>query len=129
MTRRLVDRRQGLVGRMTGTAAITPDGDGGFTLEETGTLRFGGHIGPATRRYRLIDCAGPRATLTDDQGVPLAGFDLTTPRALFVHDCAPDRYAGRVAAAGPDRWRLVWRVTGPRKDLILATRYARLNAR
>jgi len=125
MTRRIVDHRQNLIGRMTGTAEITPDGDTGFIIREAGPLRFGEHVGPATRLYMLTDIAGSSGALTDAHGVTLARFDLTAPRAVFIHDCPPDRYAGRLAAPSVDRWRLVWRVTGPRKDLILATRFQR----
>ncbi|MEM6492498.1 MAG: DUF6314 family protein, partial [Pseudomonadota bacterium] len=126
LTRRIGDRRLGRVGRMTGDAAVTPDGAGGFVFAETGRLVFGDHAGPAERLYRLRDCVGPQATLTDDADIPLARFDLTAPRTDFTHRCPPDVYLGRFTPRCDDAWRLVWRVTGPRKDLVIATQYRRL---
>jgi len=60
-----------------------------------------------------------------DDGRPFHTLDLSTGRAEVEHDCAPDRYRGRYRINGEDRWTLAWQVRGPRKQMIIATRYVR----
>jgi hypothetical protein len=45
--------------------------------------------------------------------------------ACVTHDCAPDLYRGRYRFIGPDRWSLSWRITGPRKDLVISSVFSR----
>jgi hypothetical protein len=51
--------------------------------------------------------------------------EITEGRARVCHDCAPDKYIGRYCFQGPDRWSLSWRVTGPRKDLVVSSVFSR----
>lgn len=113
---------------MIGTAAVVAASGDRFALIEQGDLRFGAHVGPAHQRYGLrIEDAG-RVTLTDGADVVLAAADLSAPRAVFRHDCGDDVYLGRMARVSDDRWRLAWRIRGPRKDLVIATRYQRIKS-
>jgi hypothetical protein len=41
------------------------------------------------------------------------------------HWCDPDTYRVAYTFEGPDRFSYTWDVTGPRKDLLLASRLAR----
>ena len=51
--------------------------------------------------------------------------DIIGGVALAAHDCAPDTYCGRYRFPEPDRWSLSWRITGPRKDLVISTTFSR----
>ena len=51
--------------------------------------------------------------------------DITKGTAAVSHDCAPDTYRGRYRFPGPERWSLSWRITGPRKDLVISTVFSR----
>ncbi|MCZ9342306.1 DUF6314 family protein, partial [Streptomyces sp. TRM76130] len=52
-------------------------------------------------------------------------LDLTTGRHVTGHPCAADLYRGEFTVRDRDRWRTVWQVTGPAKNLLLTTEYAR----
>jgi hypothetical protein len=45
-----------------------------------------------------------------------------------MHDCAGDRYRGQYRALGEDCWTLIWHITGPRKQLSLATLFSRMTS-
>lgn len=125
--RRIVDLGSGTTGRLTGEALFAP-APGGLRYDERGTLAFGAHRFEAGRGYRFaLDHSGhPGAAevrFEDDR--PFHRLDLSRGRADVVHDCAPDRYRGRYRVIGRDRWALAWLVHGPRKRLLIGTRYSR----
>ncbi|MGD1869653.1 MAG: DUF6314 family protein, partial [Neomegalonema sp.] len=55
----------------------------------------------------------------------LAAFDLSSDPAHATHDCPPDVYRGTLRPEGPEQWRLLWRVKGPRKDYMSVAVYRR----
>jgi hypothetical protein len=118
------DRRCAAVGRLAGSAQFTPC-DAGIGWREDGCLRFGGYEGSVSQAYLLTDLQGEAAAVRFAGGRFFYRLDLAEGRGYAVHECAPDRYVGRYWRVGADCWRLAWRITGPRKDLLVATRYTR----
>ncbi|MFN0115949.1 MAG: DUF6314 family protein [Paracoccaceae bacterium] len=120
--RAIDDARAGQTGHFGGQATFTPDGEA-LIYEEEGTLRLG-DAAPvhATRRY-LWRQDGPDIAVLFPDGRPFHSFAPGAPGA--DHWCDPDSY--RVAydfARWPD-WTARWRVTGPRKDYAMTSRYCR----
>jgi hypothetical protein len=94
---------------------------------EAGTLRLGAHVSAASRVYLWRLIAPDLLDVAYQDGRPFHRVAL--PRvgeALASHDCAPDRYDGAYTFQGPDRWTLVWRVRGPRKDYRMITEHTRI---
>jgi Family of unknown function (DUF6314) len=124
LERRLDDRRAGELGRFEGQAVFFAD-DELLLYREDGRLIMGDHSGPALQLYTYAFPEKGRAAVDFRDGGRFHDLDLTTGQWTATHLCAPDRYDGAFAALGPDAWRVVWRVTGPRKDLILDSSYRR----
>jgi hypothetical protein len=121
--RRLEDRRSGRSGEFTGTATFTPDGDG-LRWTEQGRIRFGDHDGPAGRRLSIAP-AGDGWLVAFDDGRPFHALDLAGGACVVEHVCGADRYDGEYRLRDPDTLEVTWRVTGPRKDVEIVTRYRR----
>lgn len=121
------DRRLGFDGRFRGTGRFAPDGDG-LRYEEAGILTFGDHSGPAhqTHLYRFPKPGSALVFFSD--GRPFHRLEPTGDVARPRHDCDPDLYRGRVAFWPPDGWTTIWRVLGPRKHLLIASRLRRAAA-
>ena len=119
--RALRDRRSGQTGAFTGTAAFEPDG-AGLRWTEEGLVQFGAHAGPARRRLAIVP-AGDGWQVRFADGRPFHALDLEG--GPVEHACGADRYAGAYRLRDPDTLEVRWRVTGPRKDLEIATTYRR----
>lgn len=105
-------------------ARFTEEG-GGLRFSESGALAYGGVTMEAARDYRFEILAEDRFRVFFADG---RFFHETLVRgevAQVTHDCAPDLYRGRYRLDGPARWRLSWRVTGPRKDLVICSVFSR----
>ncbi|MFE0415588.1 DUF6314 family protein [Streptomyces tendae] len=101
-------------------------GEGGLISRESGDFTWRGVTRPAERTLRYEPGSGPgRADVRFADGRPFHGLDLTTGHHVADHPCAADLYRGEFTVRGPDRWRTVWRVGGPAKDLLLTTDYLR----
>ncbi|MCB8883479.1 hypothetical protein ACELLULO517_24740 [Acidisoma cellulosilytica] len=110
---------------MAGKARFTPEA-GGIRFSESGILTLGAVVMNAARDYRFEIVGPDRFLVFFDDGRLFHDAQLSDDGAACVtHDCAPDLYRGRYRMDGPDRWRLSWRVTGPRKDLVIATVFSR----
>ena len=59
-----------------------------------------------------------------EDGRPFHALDLEG--GPVEHQCGEDRYSGEYRLRGRDTLDVHWRVTGPRKDLEIATTYRRL---
>lgn len=108
----------------TGSAVFTPDG-AGLTLLESGEMRLEGQGAFRAERRYLWRPGGAGIAVFFEDGRPFHDFDPAQPRPEADHPCAPDQY--RVAydfTAWPE-WRANWRVTGPRKDYVMQSRYFR----
>jgi hypothetical protein len=124
LERRLQDRRAGQQGRLTGSAAFTAEG-AGLLYREEGQLVIGGYAGPALQAYRYGFTTPGRAAVHFSDGRFFHDLDLTAGRWTATHLCAPDRYDGDFTVLDAAAWRVIWHVTGPRKDLMLDSRYCR----
>lgn len=124
--RMIEDRRAGQTGSFIGQAVFEDDENGGLRYEETGTLRIGGHEGPASRvyLYRFPHDLGIAEVFFDD-GRAFHVLDLRDGIWEGEHLCGPDIYNGLVEVIAVNQWTSRWVVTGPRKDLTMETEYRR----
>lgn len=121
LDRVIEDRRAGLTGRLSGTCAWRPDA-AGLVQEEEGVLRYGdGPPMQASRRYLWREAGEALAILFED-GRPF--HRLAPGRQSDTHLCPPDTYEVTYLFGDGRDFATVWRVTGPRKDLLIRSRYA-----
>jgi hypothetical protein len=110
-------------GTFTGEAVFGPEGDGLLWREE-GRLRLGAYDGPAARTLRIVpDGSGWLVRFAD--GRPFHPLDLREGACAVAHPCGEDRYEGVYRVIGPDELDIRWRVRGPAKDGVIASRYRR----
>jgi hypothetical protein len=75
----------------------------------------------ARQTYRFVIESADRFGVFFADGRFFHQAEIDAGRACVVHHCAPDTYQGRYRFLGPDRWSLSWRITGPRKDLVISS--------
>jgi hypothetical protein len=123
LERRIDDRRAGLTGRLEGTCTWRPDA-AGLVQEEAGTLHYG-EAPPirAERRY-LWRAEGDALAVYFEDG--RAFHRLGPGRVSDRHDCAPDTYDVAYVFESVSMFSTTWRVTGPRKDMVIHSLYTRL---
>ncbi|WP_341861837.1 DUF6314 family protein [Gymnodinialimonas sp. 57CJ19] len=123
LSRVITDYRADMTGRFEGEAMWRPFDDGLEQVEE-GTLRYGAAAPmQATRRY-LWRSEGADLAVFFDDGRPFHTVPKAAEEAL--HDCPPDTYRVRYTFADKDQFSTLWRVTGPRKDMLLDTTFTRI---
>ncbi|MGH3359873.1 MAG: DUF6314 family protein [Nocardioidaceae bacterium] len=127
VVRVIEDRSAGVVGGFEGTLDCTPDADAAtLTMHEHGELDWSGVRRPAFRTTRLAVGDQPGvAEVRFDDGRLFHTLDLRSGVWVADHPCAPDAYEGTFTVNGRDAWAYEWRVTGPRKDLLLRSRVTR----
>ncbi|MGW0083362.1 DUF6314 family protein [Streptomyces sp. NPDC003393] len=124
--REVRDLASGDVGHFEGVTVFGALAGGGLLHEESGTFEWRGVSRPATRTLRFLPGSAPgTADVRFADGRFFHPLDLTTGRYVAEHPCAADLYRGEFTVGGADRWRSVWRVGGPAKDLVLTTGYRR----
>jgi hypothetical protein len=124
--RDLLDRRDGTRGTFSGVVLFVLDDDGGLALREEGTMRWPTFTGPASREYLLRPAEQPDALdVYFPDGRPFHRMSFSPSANEDNHWCDPDTYRVAYTFEGPDRFSYTWDVTGPRKDLLLASRLAR----
>lgn len=121
--RTIADARTGQRGRFEGIARFVPDG-AGLSYREEGRLALG-DAAPlaASRSYLWRENTAGEIEVHFPDGRFFHRFEPDAPAPADTHDCAPDRYRVRYDFAGWPRWTAVWRVTGPRKDYEMVTRF------
>ncbi|MFF7279936.1 DUF6314 family protein [Streptomyces griseorubiginosus] len=120
------DLASGAEGEFSGTTAFGQLEGGGLLSRESGTFVWQGVPRPAERTLRFLPGATPgTADVRFFDGRPFHDLDLASGRHVADHPCVADLYRGEFTVLAPDRWRTVWRVGGPSKDLVLTTDYAR----
>ncbi|MER6345432.1 DUF6314 family protein [Streptomyces sp. NPDC001595] len=121
------DLASGDDGRFEGTTVFGPLDGGGLLHRESGEFVWRGVARPAERTLRFLP--GPSGPATAEvrfaDGRPFHDLDLSTGHWVVDHPCSADLYRGEFTVRDADRWRTVWRVRGPAKDLVLTTDYAR----
>ncbi|MFE5397022.1 DUF6314 family protein [Streptomyces sp. NPDC056568] len=124
------DLASGAEGRFEGDTDFGALAGGGLLSRESGAFTWQGVTRPAERTLRYEPGAAPgTADVRFADGRPFHGLDLTTGRHVADHPCAADLYRGEFTVRDRDRWRTVWRVGGPAKDLLLTTDYVRAGPR
>lgn len=121
LQRRLVDRRAGRFGHVSGWLELTLVGSVVHWLE-LGELAWGGGVFEVTRELHIVaDGAGWQVRFAD--GRP---FHPWRPGEVVEHPCRDDVYRGLVRVdPARTRLRVLWDVTGPAKDQRIVTRCAR----
>ncbi|MEV5883374.1 DUF6314 family protein [Streptomyces sp. NPDC052020] len=128
-TRSVRDLPSGDEGRFEGVTVFSPLPEGGLLSRESGTFTWRGVARPAERTLRFLPGDAPgTADVRFADGRPFHGLDLATGHHVAEHPCAADLYRGEFTVRDADRWRTVWRVGGPAKDLLLTTEYERAGA-
>jgi len=127
LSRRIIDRRAGIVGRLSGHAQFKPD-ETGLGYDESGVVSYGNHEGLAHQSYHWDIHENGLAEVRFKDGRLFHQLDLTTGAAIVDHPCAADQYRGEFRVATQNRWVTLWQITGPRKDLILISRFRRVPA-
>lgn len=112
-------------GTFAGTTGFTAEGDGLLHFE-SGTFEWHGVTRPAERTLRYLpgEEAGTAVVRFAD-GRFFHDLDLRTGHHVADHPCSADLYRGEFSVYDAERWRTVWRVKGPAKDLLLTTDYRR----
>jgi hypothetical protein len=120
------DLASGGEGEFSGTTLFGPLDGGGLLHRESGTFVWQGVPRPAERTLRFLPGSSPgSADVRFADGRPFHDLDLTTGHHVADHPCSADLYRGEFTVRSADRWRTVWRVRGPAKDLVLTTDYVR----
>ena len=126
--RTLDDRRRAAQGHFEGRATFTPGDENTLAYREEGCLELGGFETLAHQSYLYAFPATHRAHRAEVRfadGRPFHPLDLRDGLWSAEHVCAADLYRGRFRALAPDRWSVLWTVTGPRKDQVLESRFTR----
>ena len=127
LERDLLDRSDGTRGTFSGVVTFTPIDDGSLALREEGTMRWPSFTGPASREYVLKPLPQPDALdVFFPDGRPFHRMSFTPDTSQDTHWCDPDTYRVSYTRLGPDAFSYSWDVTGPRKDLLLVSRLARI---
>jgi hypothetical protein len=114
----LDDHRSGTQGRFAGQAVLTEPDLPGESLRylETGELRFGTHVGPATRALRYQGLPDGTVDVRFADGHLFYRLDLRSGRCAAVHQCGADRYEITYLVLADDQMEERWRGRGPDKD-------------
>ena len=117
-----------VTGTFTGTTDFLPDpAEAGTLLHvESGSFTWRGTARPAERTLLYVPGEEPgTAVVRFADGRFFHGLDLRTGHHVADHPCSADLYRGEFTVYDAGRWRTVWRVKGPAKDLVLTTDYRR----
>jgi hypothetical protein len=121
--RELSDARTGRSGHFAGTLVVAAEA-GGYGWDESGTLVWGEHTGPAQRRLCLRVLDGSWWMCFADG----RRFHPWQVGPELVHPCAADTYRGAISQDPdrPGRFETVWDVTGPAKQQRIVSRMTRV---
>jgi hypothetical protein len=102
------------------------DGEGRvLAYHEHGELRFGGHLGPASRSLFYRELPDGSADVRFADGREFYRLDLQHGSWSAEHPCRADQYQVTVTRLSPDSFTETWRVSGPAKDYELTTTFTR----
>jgi uncharacterized protein DUF6314 len=121
LKRRLVDRRDGQFGYVTGWLELTLVG-GVVHWLELGELAWGGQTYEVTRELHIVRSGEDWEVRFTDGRM----FHPWRPDVVVEHPCRADLYRGLVSVdRNRTRLRVLWDVTGPATDQRLVTRCVR----
>ena len=95
----------------------------GLAYHETGLLTLGSAAPVTATRDYLWRWQAGRICVDYVDGRPFHDFNPAAPSAH--HHCLPDDYTVTYDFSDWPRWHAHWRVTGPRKDYTMISRYKR----
>lgn len=121
--REIEDVKGGRHGRFTGRARFTRSPEGLRYREEGRLALDGAPEMAATRDYLWRDAGAGAVEVLFADGRPFHRFLLDEPDPAAEHACPPDTYRVRYDFSRWPRWRAEWRVTGPRKDYGMVSRF------
>lgn len=96
-----------------------------LAYEEKGVMRVADMVLESTQKQNWRFPGFHQVEIDFADGRFFCGFDLSLDPAHTTHDCPPDFYRGTLRVDAIDRWRLIWRVKGPRKDYMSVAEYSR----
>ena len=118
LTRQIRDSRAAADGCFEGSVSFT-DCPEGLDYREDGELSIAGYRGAAWRCYAFRFPSDNRAEVYFPDGRHFHSLDLRRCTWEVLHRCSQDHYRGIFEACTQDRMRVIWRIRGPRKDLLL----------
>lgn len=134
MARRIDDRYGARRGEASGEAVFACDrGGAGASMicSEALIICYGGRTWPGEQKtiWRFDRPGGPQLFFSDGRFLGEMNFARRAGmwRGEFEHRCGDDIYRAIADLDSLKLWRLVWRVTGPRKDYTLDTEYRRID--
>jgi hypothetical protein len=77
----------------------------------------------ASRGYSWRDGGAGTIEVWFEDGRFFHRFCADEPEPAAAHDCPPDRYRVRYDFGRWPRWQAEWRVSGPRKDYGIVSRF------
>lgn len=120
LARQITDHRAGLSGSLIGQCEWSEDGVG-LVQREEGVLRFGTSPPMQASRSYLWRADGLGLAVFFEDG---RAFHRLEPGALAdCHHCAPDIYDVAYDLSRWPDWRQSWRISGPRKDMTIESRF------
>ncbi len=122
-----IDRGFSTGERFSGRAVIAREGDRGLSYEEHGTLTLpSGERFEARRRYAYeLRGASLEVHFRGDAGLEGLFHQIDPTTGEGTHFCDPDLYEAKYSFESDDRFRIHYRVTGPRKDYVSDTVFVR----
>ena len=127
LRRVIKDHLAGQDGTLVGQARFAPLGQNQLDYHEHGTLTLdGGAQMAASRRYLWAFAAG-RVDVAFEDGAAFHSFVPNGHAAGTDHPCGADFYTVRYDFTAWPAWSAVWTVTGPRKNYVSSTYYARIS--
>lgn len=123
---RRIEDRIGMDAVFTGTADFRITGAAKLSYTETGELTLGSAVMTAERRYDWLFGPAGEITVNFDDGRLFHQFDPGRQQLFARHYCGDDIYDVRYEFGAKHQWRSVWRVSGPRKDYVSHTEFARM---
>jgi hypothetical protein len=128
LERRLSDHRSGVCGTFTGDAEFAATADPAvLRYVERGELRFGGHVGPATRTLVCLGRPGGAVDVRFAGGSEFYRLDLGQGCCQAEHLCGRDRYTVTYRVLAQDLMEEHWQVAGPQKAYDTVTALRRLD--
>lgn len=123
--RNIFDARNGREARVEGTATFELEGHN-LTYAETGIMDFGHYHGEVTQNYiyQFTDLFAANILFCDQR--LFHRLDLKTGQDTVAHWCRPDQYKGHYLLQDQAKWRVSWKISGPRKNSVISTSYCRL---
>ena len=126
ITKSIQDNTGQSSGNFSGMARFTNHDDGTALYHEIGTLELiKGQSMKAERRYRWLQETNGQITVQFQDGRPFHSIDVNETNPIGHHSCDPDTYEVLYNFSDWPNWRSTWRVTGPRKDYIMQSRFQR----